>query len=91
MKPGMQCLIFKTMFMHASQIAAYQGETIIAANPSLTTDKHFSIQTQKKYHCGLPNMTIKKKKLKVPQVALPVGLLMPDSAQEMPLKESSSS
>lgn len=32
----MQCLIFKTMFMHASQIAAYRGETIIAANPSLT-------------------------------------------------------
>lgn len=74
--------------MHASQIAAYQGETIIAANPSLTTAKHFSIQKQKKIPLWVTKHDNKKKE---PQVALPVGLLMPDSAQEMPLKESSSS
>lgn len=64
MKPGMQCLIFKTMFMHASQIAAYQGETIIAANPSLTTAKHFSIQKQKKIPLWVTKHDNKKKSLK---------------------------
>lgn len=80
------------MFMHASQIAAYRGETIIAANPSLTINSQaFQCPETKNYHCGLPNMTIKKHKLKEPQVALPVGLLVPDSALGMPLKEPSSS
>lgn len=83
----MQCLIFKTMFMHASQIALYQEPTI-STHPSMAINSQEFQRPETFYHCGIPNMTIKKK---VFQVEFPVGLSMLDSAHAMLIKETSGS